>query len=197
MKQGKKWFFTISPCHIFQHRLCSHKALPWEEKIKFFESKHLGTRSLKGKPRCHCLFASFVCSFVTYYAISWDLEEMFKQSVSCDFLIEFKHSMPDWVCCELKCITVFIWLLLHQKTLHNCWRGKKKKIQEKVEWWIRERCRVKVYEKEIEEILPSNQLYDHCRETYKYCKCITYVKMCFEIGGFQTINNVLSFGKDL
>ena len=52
-------------------------------------------------------------------------------------------------------------------------------------------------EKEIKEILPSNQLYDHCRETYKYCKCITYVKMCFEIGGFQTINNVLSFGKDL
>ena len=115
MKQEKKWFFTISPCHIFQHRLCSHKALPWEEKIKFFESKHLGTRSLKGKPRCHCLFASFVCSFVTYYAISWDLEEMFKQSVSCDFLIELKHSMPDWVCCELKCIAVFIWLLLHQK----------------------------------------------------------------------------------
>ena len=106
--------FIISPCHIFQHRLCSHKALPWEEKIKFFESKHLGTRSLKGKPRCHCLFASFVISFVTYYAIFWDLEEMFKQSVSCDFLIEFKHSMPDWVCCdsELKRITAFIWLLL-------------------------------------------------------------------------------------
>ena len=86
MKQEKKWFFTISPCHIFQHRLCSHKALPWEEKIKFFESKHLGTRSLKGKPRCH------VCLPLLSVALSHTSLRSWRNVQTVCFMW-----LPDWI----------------------------------------------------------------------------------------------------
>ena len=143
MKQEKKWFFTISPCHIFQHRLCSHKALPWEEKINFFESKHLVTRPFRGGNRSHRLFASFVCSFITYYT---NILKSWRNVQAACFIW-----LPDWIPTlnarlSLLWIGIEIYNSLHmvafaQKNadrfawfllmLHNCWRGKEKKYKKR------------------------------------------------------------------